>query len=217
MGAKRALILLGGTWHDFAGFAASVSPLLAAAGLAPAPTYDPDDLARLSDDDCGLVLLYTCFDGPGDGGGRARLAGLTGAQIEALTAWVRSGGALLGVHGATVLGESSPALGALLGGTFVSHPARCAFTVHPMATPHPITAGIGAFTIDDELYLHRCEAALDLHLIAVEGGAAHPMAWSRREGRGRVAYLALGHDERVWGDRSFQALFRQAVGWATGG
>lgn len=214
MGRKGALILLGGSWHDFAGFAASVSPLLAAAGLTPAPTYDPDDLLRLRGGDWELVVLYTCLGGPGDGAGHTVLAGLADRQVAALTAWVRGGGALLGMHSATVMGESGPGLGALLGGTFVSHPARHAFTVYPMATPHAIIEGIEAFTIDDELYLHRCETGLDVHAVAVEGGVAHPMVWTRREGKGRVAYLAPGHDAATWGHPSFQTLLRQTAGWA---
>lgn len=216
MSGKRALILLGGTWHDFAGFAGSVSPLLAAEGLAPALTYDPDDLLRLPGGDCGLVLLYTCLGKAEGNAAGTGLAKLTGAQIQALTAWVRGGGALLGVHSATVMGDSDPALGALLGGTFVSHPARHAFTVYPMATSHAITEGIQAFTIDDELYLHRCETGLDVHAVAIEDGAAHPMVWTRREGDGRVAYLAPGHDAAAWEHPSFRALLRQAAGWVRG-
>ena len=38
----------------------------------------------------------------------------------------------------------------------------------------------------------------------------------REHGRGRVCYVALGHDMRAWGSPHFRQLVRQAVLWAGG-
>lgn len=218
MNGKRTLILLGGAWHDFVGFAEIIPALLAEEGLASEPTYDPDDLLRLglAEERRDLVVLYTCYDESGETGEGPGARRPTNEQVRALADWVQGGGALLGIHGATVAGESAPAFGALLGASFVSHPARHDFTVYPVAVPHPITAGIEPFTVRDELYLHEFEASPDVHMVALYGGAAHPLVWSRREGRGRVAYLALGHDREVWDHPAFRRILRQAARWLIG-
>jgi type 1 glutamine amidotransferase len=135
--------------------------------------------------------------------------------VEGLVRWVRAGGALLAAHAATVVGESDPALGKLIGGVFVSHPPQFAFTVYPMFGEHPITAGIEAFTVHDEFYVERYSPDVHLHLVACDRGVAYPMAWSKSEGRGRVAHLAPGHSQAVWDLKPYQQLLLQTLEWLT--
>jgi type 1 glutamine amidotransferase len=211
---EKILMLLGGTWHDFEGFAEAITPVLEEAGHAVDATYDLDALTRIAAEGYDLVLLNTCIgemrkdDGP-------TAPGLSSDQAESLAGWVADGGGLLAVHAATVAGQTSPALRALVGGVFVEHPPQFSFTVYPLYGEHPITAGIEAFTVHDEFYVQAYDDAVSIHAVALDRGVAHPMVWSRREGRGRVAYVALGHGPEVWGLEPYRRLMLQAVAWST--
>jgi type 1 glutamine amidotransferase len=210
---KRALILLGGTWHDFEGFLAHHRPLLEAGGWRVEATYDLERLTRLAEDGIGLVVSYTCFTAPREGEKGSGPEGMSAAQLSGLAAWVREGGALLGAHAATVLGSSGAELGKLLGGEFLSHPPQFAFPVYPVSGDHPIVSGIEAFCVFDEFYIQRQTAPVDIHMVAIDRGVAYPMVWSKSEGGGRVAYLAMGHSESIWSQPTYRKLFAQAVAW----
>ncbi len=213
MDGKRILLLLGGIYHDFDGFARAIKPPFEASGYSVEATYDPDALLRLNENQVEVVMLYTCL-----GGGRQDdniAEDLNAAQTEALVNWVREGGGLLAAHAATVVSEANPELRRLLGGAFISHPPQFSFTVYPMFRTHPITAGIEAFTVHDELYVETYDETIDLHMVAFDRGVCHPLVWSKLEGQGRVAHIALGHGPRVWELPPYQQLMLQAVEWLT--
>lgn len=211
---KRILIVLGGTWHDFDGFAAAMQSLFEQAGHTVEATYDLDTLTRLSEIACDIVLLYTCLTEQREDGQPATLKH-TEAQVTALIEWVRAGGGLLAAHAATVAGQFSPALKALIGGAFVTHPPAFAFTIYPLYGEHPITAGIPAFTVHDEFYIQAYDPTVEIHAVALDRGMAYPMVWSRSEGRGRVVYVTPGHGPEVWGLPQYRRLMLQAIGWLT--
>lgn len=211
---KKILMILGGTWHDFEGFAAAITPVLEKAGHKVEATYDLDALTRIAAGRYDLVLLNTRIgelrqdDGP-------TAPGLADAQAESLAGWVRGGGGLLAIHAATVAGQTSPTLRALVGGVFVEHPPQFSFTVYPLYGGHPITAGIEVFTVHDEFYVQEHDDTVAIHAIALDRGVAHPMVWSRSEGQGRVAYIAMGHGPEVWELEPYQRLMLQAIEWLT--
>lgn len=212
---KRILILLGGQWHDFDGFAQAMQALLEPQGARVEATYDLDRLLHLAENHFDVVLSYTCLSSRQEGDNPQGPERLTDAQVTGLVSWVRSGGALLASHAATVIGESDPALGELIGGVFVSHPPQFAFTVYPMYGEHPITAGIEAFTVHDEFYIETHAPSVQVHLVAFDRGVAYPMAWSKIEGEGRVAHLAPGHSQDVWDLKPYQQLLLQTLNWLT--
>ena len=215
MTKRSALLLLGGTWHDFDGFAGTVIPLLASQGWQVTTTYNPERLRFLVDDHIALVISYTCFSRRED---QPQLPGpyrLSETQLAALTNWVHAGGALLALHAATVLGESDAALGALLGGVFVEHPPEHSFTVYPLYNTHPLTEGLSAFTVRDELYFERCYPDVQIHWVAIDRGVAYPVVWSKTEGHGRVVHIALGHSAAVWNLEAYRKLLLAAVSWLT--
>jgi type 1 glutamine amidotransferase len=214
---KRILILLGGQWHDFDGFAGAMESLLEPHGLQVEATYDLDCLLRLEENRYDVVLSYTCLSPRREGNNPTGPEKLTDAQVNGLVSWVRNGGALLAAHAATVIGESDPALGGLMGGVFVSHPPQFAFTVYPMFGEHPITAGIEAFTVHDEFYVETHTPAVQVHMVAFDRGVAYPMVWSKSEGGGRVAHIAPGHSREVWDLKPYQQLLLQAIEWLVGG
>jgi type 1 glutamine amidotransferase len=127
--------------------------------------------------------------------------------------WVQRGGALLAVHAASVLGDSDPELEMLLGGAFVRHPPQSTFKVLPLAAEHPITDGIEAFDVYDELYIERYYPSVTIQMIAVYEQVAYPIVWSRTEGQGRVAHIALGHSNQTWERKPYQRLMLQAIQW----
>jgi type 1 glutamine amidotransferase len=215
MNNSRILIVLGGTHHNFERFSSVIGPVLEAAGHRVEATYDLEALTRLDRAGHDLVLLYTCLGvAEGDPSQPERH---TNAQVDALTTWVRGGGALLAAHAATTSAQSSPAMRKLLGGVFVEHPPQFSFTVYPVYRAHPITAGIPAFAVHDEFYMERHEHDVEVHMVALDRGVAYPMVWTRAEGEGRVAHIAMGHDEKVWRLEPYQRLMLQTIAWLDGG
>jgi uncharacterized protein len=113
------------------------------------------------------------------------------------------------------LGTSSPGLGKLIGGVFIEHPPRFSFPVYPVYGEHPITLGISTFNVNDEMYIERCEPGVDVHMATVQAGTVHPLVWSKSEGQGRVAHVALGHSAEVWELEPYQRLMVQSADWLT--
>jgi hypothetical protein len=111
---------------------------------------------------------------------------LTDEEVHGLRRWVRNGGGLLAAHAAICIADSSPALGTLFGGVFVSHPEPFTFSIYPLSGEHPITADIQAFEIHDEFYIQKYSPSVEIHMTAIYQDVAYPMVWSRREGKGRV-------------------------------
>jgi uncharacterized protein len=213
MSGKRILLVLGGLWHDFDGFRDYFVPILTEAGHTVDATYDLDTLIRPELAGYDLVMVYTSLSEHREGRNDTNPETLSPAQTASLAAYVRAGGGLLAVHGATVSGQPNPAMRALMGALFVSHPPQFAWTVYPMHQPHPITEGAEAFTVHDEFYVQDVTADIAVHMVALDRGVAHPMVWTRAEGQGRVAGIAMGHGPLVWGLAPYQRLLHQAIAW----
>ncbi len=212
LSGKNILIILGGMYHDFDGFTQAMTPLLQEAGCQVQASYDLDCLLRLETMGTDIVLSYTSLSLHREEKD-TWLDQMTVPQVQGLHDWVRRGGGLMAAHSATVMGKSDPDLGRLMGGVFVTHPPQFAFTVYPMFGEHPITVGIEAFTVHDEFYMERLADRVDIHMAAFDRGIAYPMVWSKAEGQGRVAHVAMGHDEKVWNLPSYRRLMLQAMDW----
>jgi type 1 glutamine amidotransferase len=52
-------------------------------------------------------------------------------------------------------------------------------------------------------------------MVALHQDVAHPLVWSKAEGDGRVAYIALGHSQAVWSAAPYQRLVLQTLAWLT--
>ncbi len=207
----KILLVLGGNWHDFDGFATAFRGYFAEHDGEIVATHDADQLLTLEKEGIDLVALYTCLGGSNQQGRIAE--DMTPAQVQALAAWVEGGGRLLALHAATVMREENATLRHLLGGRFLSHPPQFDFTLLPLFREHPITAGVGAFTVHDEFYIQTYAAEVDLHMVAAERGVAYPMLWTKQAGQGSVVYLAPGHSAAVWDLAPYRQLVRQSVQW----
>nr|WP_281375258.1 ThuA domain-containing protein [Aquabacterium terrae] len=143
---------------------------------------------------------------------------------EALIAWVRAGGAFVGVHSASdTLHGFRPYID-MLGGEFHHHRDQVHIEAVNLAPEHPATRHFGARWnlggLLEEIYLlqnHRRETvqpllALDRHPHSGEPGY-HGLSWCKPFGRGRVFYTALGHNESVWELPAFQQHLAGGIAW----
>jgi len=80
---------------------------------------------------------------------------------------------------------------------------------------HPVTAGLGPFEIEDELYLTEpVGVPMEVLASAQHDGKLQPIVSVKDVGRGRVCFIALGHDEADQHHPGFQRLLVQAARWA---
>lgn len=213
MAKRRILLLAGGIYHDFAGFEAALRPLVEKAGDALDATNDLDALLALDEGRPDVVIINTSLSKHRPDQDDTHPQRLTDAQTEALVAWVQAGGGYLPFHSATVSAEPNAELARLHGGVFREHPPLHTFAVYPTFLSHPITEGMQAFCVRDELYIQEYNEDVAVLLVAVDRGVAYPMAWTRQEGRGRVAHIALGHTSEVWASEPFRTLFLRTLDW----
>jgi type 1 glutamine amidotransferase len=151
---------------------------------------------------------------------------------------------------------------ALLGSYFLVHPPICKFRVDVTAADSPLTRGLGSsFEVEDEPYFIELQAprATQILLTAEYGpGAASPaigtiyptdtslqsdgrtrvLGYTRKVGKGGVAYFALGHCHNpairaartadstdttpaifhgAWEADAFTTLLRNTIVWGIGG
>jgi type 1 glutamine amidotransferase len=138
----------------------------------------------------------------------------TEEQLAALLDAVAGGIGFVGLHAANATFRDSDAYAAMVGSRFARHPPIKRFTVEIVDSSHPITTGLESFEVEDERYELKDEAT-DLHVLARADG--HASVYVRRHGRGRVCYVAPGHDRRTLELSSYARLVRQAIGWAAVG
>ncbi len=139
---------------------------------------------------------------------------LAGPTEDALGKFVRAGGGLVVVHSGTASYKDMPAVRAVLGGVFTSHPPPCPVTVEP-TRGHPLCAGVDSpFTIQDEHYqMILDDPAADIFLHTRSEHGVQPAGWTRSEGTGRVAVLTPGHFPEVWLQAGMQRLLLNALRW----
>jgi type 1 glutamine amidotransferase len=152
--------------------------------------FTPDGLRRYA----AVVLLDNTGKPLGDPGTEA---------IDALAAFVRDGGALVGIHAASsTLYDPALAYTPLIGGKFIDHPGGIRPDACHAVGTHPAVAMLPApYMVRDEIYSMdhlRPENEVILTCDRLGGGAPLPIAWHRLEGKGRVFYTALGHDASEW-------------------
>jgi len=207
MSKKRLLLVIGGKWHPFERCGEIVGQLVETTGrYALDVTSDLGALKAASIKKYDAVLVYTC-------GGN-----LTGEQERGLVDFVKAGGACIGIHSAVAFGRRNAAYIDMLGGVFASHGP---IQEIPVAIADPeamITQRIPDFRITDELYILKKfdPARVRILATALWKGKAQPIAYTRDYGKGKVFYLALGHDERALTHPAFGKMLLRGVDWALG-
>mgnify|MGYP001608955124 FL=1 len=210
---KKALLLLGGSWHDFDGFAAWFTAFLEKRDWEVEATYDLDRLLALEEEKFDLVASYTCFSANPDQENAKGSGMMQAEQVAAIYNWVRKGGAFYPVHSGVVLGETNPLYADLVGGRFIKHPPAFEYTVYPLFEEHEVTKGIDAFSVNEELYISEYDGGLHILMASMLKDVLHPMVWAKHEGLGRVVHNALGHNPDTWSLPEYGKLTEQSINW----
>lgn len=152
-------------------------------------------------------------------------------QKQELMAFIKSGKGFVGIHSATDTFYKWAEYGEMIGGYFDLHPWHQEVTVKVEDPKHPATRHLGAtFKLTDEIYQFKNYSranvqvllSLDVASVDLTKKEVHrtdkdfALAWTRRHGKGRVFYTALGHRPEVWQDERFQKHLLGGVLWAAG-
>ena len=152
---------------------------------------------------------------------------LNDRQEAAFEAWLRGGGAWVGIHSAADTEYAWPFYGLLLGGGawFAGHPPIQEAEIAVGLATHPSTAHLPPrFAFTDEWYNFRVDPRGTAQvLLTIDEGSYdpgpgamgdHPIAWCRRIGRGRAWYTNLGHRGETYADPDFAQHLLGGIRWA---
>jgi uncharacterized protein len=143
----------------------------------------------------------------------------------ALIEYMATGGAWLGIHGASTTEYGWPWFGDLVGARFDQHPPVQAGAITIADKGHPATEHLETPWIrHDEWYAFRDNPRPRVHMLltvdetSYEGGtmgADHPIAWCHERLVGRSFYTALGHTEESFAEPAFLRHLAGALSWLT--
>lgn len=145
-------------------------------------------------------------------------------ELDGLTAAVRAGTGLAGCHGMMCDAfRNEPEYQFMTGGQWVSHPGNIIdYRVNIMKADNPIMAGLTDFDYRSEQYYMHVDPSNTVlattrftgdHLADV-GGVVMPVVWTRRYGKGRVFYSALGHTSDEFAVPQMATIFERGALWA---
>lgn len=226
--AARAIHLSGGLHHPVEASATFWAALWERLGIAAQTFEDIDAGCRaLVDQPCDL-LVVSALRWPMDNDAkyephRTRWAFRVGeAHRRAIEVHLARGGALLGVHAASISFTDWPQWRRILGGAWVwgrsSHPPFGPAQVRVDRPDHPILSGVQDFEVLDEIY-GGLEIEADCQVLmhaSASDGRWMPCWWVHQYGPARVCYDALGHDARSLSAVAHQRALDQAIGWLLG-
>ncbi|RLE10769.1 hypothetical protein DRJ00_00315 [Candidatus Aerophobetes bacterium] len=202
----KTLVFTGGEIHDFKGCGEAIVEALSQneqfeiskvendLSVLEAPGLDPYDI---------VVFYYT-------------VGKITDAQKNGLLNFVASGKGYVGIHSAADSFRDCPEYQAMVGGRFLTHPRYREYQVSVVDPEHPITKDLTEFTVTDEQYILDFDPRVNVLCSALWKGKAMPVAWTKSWGKGRVFYLALGHDRKACEQKIFRLLLIRGALWAAG-
>jgi type 1 glutamine amidotransferase len=152
-------------------------------------------------------------------------------QAAAFQAWVAEGNGFVAIHAS---GDASMPdwFDDMIGGAkFIGHPGgEDQFQAGDLVIEdrtHPATRHLPArWRWTEDFYSFDPRPSADSHVLArldeaglrlpgrLQMGDDHPLVWWRCEGRARVLYSALGHQDEAWADEAHLQLLDGAMGWA---
>lgn len=204
MGKIKTLVLAGGQIHDFKGCGKAAVDALSACDDFDI-TYVEDDLDALIApglDPYDLIVFYYT------------VGTITDAQKNGLLNFVASGKGYAGFHSAADSFRECPEYRAMVGGHFTTHPHYREYQVSVVDSEHHITEGLNEFIVKDEQYILDFDPRVHVLCSALWKGAAMPVAWTKSWGKGRLFYLALGHDAAACEHEMFRLLLQRGALWA---
>lgn len=157
------------------------------------------------------------------------------AAVEAFQRCIEQGrGGWIGFHHATLLGEFDgysmwPWFSSFMGGIrFTNYiPGFASATVKVEAPTHPVMKGVPSqFLVnDEEWYTWDKSPRPNVHVLASVDERTyspdssrkmgdHPVIWSNEHMKARNVYIFVGHHPELFQNRSFTAIFHNAILWA---
>lgn len=160
---------------------------------------------------------------------------LTLSQRRAFRSYIEGGGSYIGVHGSA--GDPNYFwdwyADTLIGARFAGHPMAPQFQDARIVLDdksHPVARGLPAeWRMNDEWYSFRNNpratgsrviATLDESSYKQRGPFGqnltmgdHPLAWTRKIGRGRMFYSAIGHRPETYSDPRYRTMLENALAW----
>jgi len=203
MAKIKVLQFAGGEIHDWKGVGVEVNASLVSAGTFEVDRVNEDlnvftkDLKKYD----VVVFHYT-------------VGQITDAQKDGLLNFVASGKGFVGIHSAADSFRGSPDFRAFIGGHFVTHPRYRDYQVSVLDDKHPITEGLDEFIVTDEQYITDYDPRNKVLATALYKGVAYPVAWTKKWGKGKVFYLALGHDGNSCKNEKFKLMLNRGTVWA---
>ncbi|HZZ42009.1 MAG TPA: ThuA domain-containing protein [Tepidisphaeraceae bacterium] len=160
-----------------------------------------------------VVVFYTTGELP-----------LTDPDLAALDKWVKQGGSILAIHGASDTLRLNPVWHNLIGATYDGHPwnASDTVTLKIQDPTFPACKPFGpSYTLPEEIDQQKNYDPKSVHeLISVDmERTAHkatlhiPVAWCRDYEKGKIFYTNLGHNESTWQNPAFQQHLAGALNW----
>lgn len=159
-----------------------------------------------------------------------------------LLAFVRGGKGYVVLHGGADNFKESPALCAMLGGSFGGHPwtwrgGEWKFKIDDPGSPINATLGKEPFFFGDEIYQHtppygdrsklhvlvsidfsdEKTAKMNVEKQRHKDTNDYPVSWTREEGKGRVFYTSFGHDRAAYVQPKIMAHILLGTLWAGDG
>ena len=218
--AIRVLILSGQNNHDWKKTTPVLAKILTGSGrFTVEVTEHPEQCTAETFARCDLVLSNWNALGP--------KKEWPEATRRALLDFVRGGGAFVVVHAGGTMFIDWTDFQKLIGATWgpgTGHGSKHLFEVKIVDPDHPITKGLPAFHITDELW-HRMAAQPEKKVLATafsakeKGGSGQdePMVMVTEFGKGHCFNLVLGHDVSAMENAGFRLLLLRGAEWAATG
>lgn len=155
---------------------------------------------------------------------------IDGKRVENVAEAVEGGVGIAGCHGGMCDAFRDNVLWQFItGGNWVSHPGGdgVTFDVRMVNEDHELTRDICDFQVTSEQYYLHVDPAvqvlattdfvLDNGPHATNGVVTMPVAWTKKWGKGKVYYNALGHHGDIFDIPEAKEMMRRGFLWAMGG
>jgi len=106
----------------------------------------------------------------------------------------------------------------MTGGQWVAHPGGLTnYEVHIVNRDHPITRGIGDFTLEqtEQYYMHVDPSNNVLATTRFSPECVMPVVWTRGWGKGRVFYASFGHTYKDFAKAEALEITLRGMDWAS--
>lgn len=136
--------------------------------------------------------------------------------VQNIQSFINSGGGFLVIHNGISL-QNDHEFRKIIGAEFNGHPPYQKIDYNILKN-HFITEGINNFSLNEELYMFNY-FGFDTFTVLIEStsedGTSSPALWIKETGKGRITYMAPGHDKNTFHDKNIKQLIRNAASWCS--